>query len=144
MNRMFNVSIRRSINIIRNNNINQTSLVLLRCLATQGGRLSGVVKWYNPVKGFGFITYKDGEQDTDIFVHQTVIKANGFRSLSDGESVEFDVAHENGKKFASNVTGIKFLILYYCIIYININIIWSFLGPGGAEVIGTKRQRRDE
>jgi len=103
---MFNVSIRRSVNIIRNNNIKQTSLVLLRCLSTQGSRLNGVVKWYNPVKGFGFISYKDGEQDADIFVHQTVIKANGFRSLSDGESVEFNVVEENGKKFASNVTGI--------------------------------------
>lgn len=79
-------SIRRSVNVIKNNNINmQNSLVLLRCLASSSGRHNGVVKWYNPVKGFGFITYNDGTNDSDIFVHQSVIKAEGFRSLSDGE-----------------------------------------------------------
>ena len=99
-------SIRRSVNVIKNNNINvQTSLVLLRCLASSSGRQNGVVKWYNPVKGFGFITYNDGANDSDIFVHQSVIKAEGFRSLSDGENVEFDIKEEGGKRFATSVTG---------------------------------------
>ncbi len=112
---MFSVNIRRSVNIIKNNNVNvnQASLLLLRCLSTSTGRLNGVVKWYNPVKGFGFITYKENDKDSDIFVHQSVIKASGFRSLSDGENVEFNVVEENGKKFASNVTGIKHIFYYF-------------------------------
>ena len=106
---MFSNIVRSSVNVINKNNINMrtTSLVLLRCLSSSSlGRQNGVVKWYNPVKGFGFITYQDGGKDSDIFVHQSVIKASGFRSLSDGENVEFDIKEENGKKFAVEVTGI--------------------------------------
>lgn len=107
-------SIRRSVNVIKNNNINmQNSLVLLRCLASSSGRHNGVVKWYNPVKGFGFITYNDGTNDSDIFVHQSVIKAEGFRSLSDGESVEFDIKEDGGKRFAADVTGTLIIFLYF-------------------------------
>ena len=53
----------------------------------------GTVKWFNDAKGFGFITQDDG---TDVFVHHTSIQGQGFKSLSEGERVTFDVA--NGPK----------------------------------------------
>ena len=48
----------------------------------------GSVKWFNDAKGFGFITQTDGP---DVFVHHSAIVADGFRSLTEGERVEFDV-----------------------------------------------------
>lgn len=53
----------------------------------------GTVKWFNDAKGFGFITRQNGE---DIFVHFTAIQANGFRSLQEGQAVQFTVT--KGKK----------------------------------------------
>ena len=52
-------------------------------------RTLGTVKWFNDAKGFGFITPENG--DKDCFVHHTAIKAEGFRSLSEGDRVEFDI-----------------------------------------------------
>jgi CspA family cold shock protein len=49
----------------------------------------GTVKWFNDSKGFGFITV-DGEAK-DIFVHQSAIQAEGYRSLTEGQRVEFDI-----------------------------------------------------
>jgi CspA family cold shock protein len=49
---------------------------------------SGIVKWFNNDKGFGFIKRDTGE---DVFVHHTAIQANGYRTLNEGERVEFDV-----------------------------------------------------
>jgi cold shock protein len=62
---------------------------------SQGGVFmsNGTVKWFNESKGFGFITKEDGE---DVFVHHTAISGTGFRSLSEGQAVTFDV--ENGPK----------------------------------------------
>merc|ERR1719453_1405820 len=65
---------------------------------------TGTVKWFNSQKGFGFII-PDGGGD-DVFVHQSVIKAEGFRSLAEGESVEYDLEEQsNGKIAAADVTG---------------------------------------
>ena len=66
---------------------------------------AGRVKFFDATKGFGFITPNDGSDD--VFVHQTAIYSQGFRSLAEGEDVEYDIAEDpqKGKKFASNVTG---------------------------------------
>jgi cold shock protein len=48
----------------------------------------GTVKWFNDQKGFGFITQEDGP---DVFVHYSAIEGSGFRSLSEGDAVEFQV-----------------------------------------------------
>ena len=53
----------------------------------------GTVKWFNDAKGFGFITQEGGP---DLFVHHTAIAAEGFRSLSEGDKVEFETM--NGPK----------------------------------------------
>lgn len=50
---------------------------------------TGVVKWFNPDKGFGFITPDDGS--ADVFAHFSAIESAGFRSLDEGEKVEFEV-----------------------------------------------------
>jgi cold shock CspA family protein len=64
----------------------------------------GECKWFNSKKGFGFITPKDGSED--VFVHQSAIHAEGFRSLAEKEPVEFETAiDENGRVKALNVTG---------------------------------------
>ena len=65
-------------------------------------RFTGTVKWFNDQKGFGFITREDGEKD--CFVHQSAIQANGFRSLAEGERVEFDVVQGQKGPAADNVT----------------------------------------
>ncbi len=49
---------------------------------------SGTVKWFNDAKGFGFITPKDGS--ADVFVHFSVVQADGFKSLAEGQAVEFE------------------------------------------------------
>ncbi|KAL3904080.1 MAG: hypothetical protein SGPRY_011420 [Prymnesium sp.] len=66
-------------------------------------KATGTVKWFSAQKGFGFITPSSGTDD--LFVHQTDIKSNGFRSLAEGEHVEYDVANIDGKMKAVNVTG---------------------------------------
>ena len=66
-------------------------------------KLTGTCKWFNTKKGFGFIK-PDGEGE-DLFVHQSVIKSQGFRSLGEGEVVEYNVETENGKSKAVDVTG---------------------------------------
>eukprot|EP00538_Stauroneis_constricta_P014019 CAMPEP_0119552546 /NCGR_PEP_ID=MMETSP1352-20130426/5495_1 /TAXON_ID=265584 /ORGANISM="Stauroneis constricta, Strain CCMP1120" /LENGTH=127 /DNA_ID=CAMNT_0007598789 /DNA_START=64 /DNA_END=447 /DNA_ORIENTATION=- len=84
-------------------------------------RKTGVVKWFNSQKGFGFIV--PDEEGPDVFVHQSSIKADGFRSLADGESVEFTptIDDRSGKLKATSVTG-----------------------PGGVAVQGAPYEPRDE
>ncbi|KAL2339823.1 hypothetical protein Fmac_007763 [Flemingia macrophylla] len=67
-------------------------------------RSTGTVKWFNAQKGFGFITPQDGTDD--LFVHFTSIRSDGFRSLSEGQAVEFllDRAHD-GRTMAVDVTS---------------------------------------
>lgn len=61
----------------------------------------GTVKWFNPEKGYGFISQSDGE---DLFVHFSEIQMDGFKTLDEGAAVSFDVTTgQNGKLQASNV-----------------------------------------
>ena len=62
---------------------------------------SGKVKWFNGEKGFGFITQDDGS--ADVFVHFSAIQADGYRSLDEGASVEYDVAKGDKGLQAANV-----------------------------------------
>lgn len=76
---------------------------------------TGQVKWFNSTKGFGFIIPDDGSEE--IFVHQSSLKSDGFRSLREEEKVEYDIDATAGERTkAVNVTG-----------------------PDGANVLGAKR-----
>jgi CspA family cold shock protein len=66
-------------------------------------RLTGKVKWFNDAKGYGFIERPDGD---DVFVHYTAIQGTGFRSLSEGQMVEFEVVEGPKGKQAANVTKV--------------------------------------
>lgn len=61
----------------------------------------GTVKWFNPEKGYGFISQADGD---DLFVHFSEIKMDGYKTLDEGQAVSFDVVTgRDGKLQASNV-----------------------------------------
>jgi CspA family cold shock protein len=70
----------------------------------QAMRTTGTVKWFNDAKGFGFITPDNGQKD--CFVHHSAIQSQGFRSLAEGERVEFEVVDGKKGPAAENVTKV--------------------------------------
>jgi len=63
---------------------------------------TGTVKWFNNAKGYGFITPDDGEQD--IFVHFSAIAMEGYKTLAQGQKVEFDIGESPKGLHAANLT----------------------------------------
>ena len=62
--------------------------------------VTGKVKWFNAEKGYGFITPDEGK---DVFVHQSAIQTDGFKTLDDGEAVSFEVVQSDRGEQAANV-----------------------------------------
>ncbi|SFW34265.1 cold-shock protein [Luteibacter sp. UNCMF366Tsu5.1] len=69
-----------------------------------GARETGTVKWFNDAKGFGFISRESG---TDVFVHFRSIQGNGFKSLAEGDKVEFKVVQGQKGLQAEEVTKVS-------------------------------------
>ena len=67
-------------------------------------RTTGTVKWFNDSKGFGFITPENGEKD--CFVHHSAVQGSGFKSLAEGEQVEFDMVESQKGPAAENVVSL--------------------------------------
>jgi len=67
-------------------------------------RTTGTVKWFNDAKGFGFITPSNGERD--CFVHYSAIQGTGFKTLTEGEAVEFDLVQGEKGPAAENVARV--------------------------------------
>lgn len=63
----------------------------------------GTIKWFNEKKGFGFISREDGD---DVFVHYSAIEGDGFRTLTEGQRVEFEIQEGPKGLQAANVRGI--------------------------------------
>ncbi len=62
---------------------------------------TGTVKWFNPMKGYGFIEPVDG--GNDVFVHISAVEQAGMQSLNDGQKVSYEIATERGKSSAANL-----------------------------------------
>ncbi|MBU8906858.1 cold-shock protein CspD [Desertibacillus haloalkaliphilus] len=62
--------------------------------------MNGIVKWFNSEKGFGFIEREDGD---DVFVHFSAIEGEGFKTLEEGQKVEFEIVEGNRGPQAANV-----------------------------------------
>ena len=68
-------------------------------------RTTGTVKWFNDAKGFGFVTPADGQKD--CFVHHSAIQGSGFKSLQEGDLVEFDIVQGPKGPAAQNVAKVQ-------------------------------------
>jgi len=66
--------------------------------------MTGTVKWFNDAKGYGFITPEDGSKD--CFVHHSAIQGEGFKSLSEGDRVQFDIVEGQKGPAAENVVKV--------------------------------------
>jgi CspA family cold shock protein len=66
-------------------------------------KIRGVVKWFSPEKGYGFITQEEGP---DVFVHYSAIQSAGYRKLVEGETVEFEITEGPKGKQASDVVPV--------------------------------------
>ena len=67
-------------------------------------RITGTVKWFNDAKGYGFLAREGGP---DVFVHFSAIQSAGFKSLAEGERVEFEIVQGQKGPQASNVTKLE-------------------------------------
>ena len=67
-------------------------------------RINGTVKWFSDEKGFGFITRDDGEKD--VFCHHSAIQGEGYKSLAEGQKVDFDVVEGQKGPAAENVVPV--------------------------------------
>jgi CspA family cold shock protein len=83
-------------------------MILTQKISTEGGestvadRITGTVKWFNASKGYGFIAHEGGK---DVFVHFSAIQTEGYRSLTEGEQVEFSI--EDSPKGPQAVNVVK-------------------------------------
>ena len=68
-------------------------------------RMSGIVKWFSRLKGYGFINPDDGGQE--VFVHYSAITGDGYRNLYEGDKVEYDVVDKGRGPQAQNVTHLR-------------------------------------
>ena len=68
-------------------------------------KIKGNVKWFNESKGFGFITPEDGSKD--VFVHFSAIQTNGFKTLAEGQRVEFEITNGAKGPSAANVIALS-------------------------------------
>ena len=65
---------------------------------------TGTVKWFNPVKGYGFI--KPGDGSSDVFVHISAVERSGMGALAEGQKISYDIATERGKTAAVNLKAV--------------------------------------
>lgn len=79
----------------------QYKFMRVRVYLVGGNIVQGTVKWFNSEKGYGFIQVEGGN---DVFVHYTAILGDGFRTLEEGQQVEFDIVEGQRGPQAANVT----------------------------------------
>jgi CspA family cold shock protein len=77
------------------------SCTKVRFLVKEANMAQGIVKWFNPQKGFGFIQPENG--NSDVFVHMSAVEAAGMRALNEGQKISFDIVMERGKSAAANL-----------------------------------------